>query len=584
MINLDRNICYFSIESRKGGVGKTTVSLSLAQNLLMKSYQVLYVDLDLIGTQLSDAFFKGKEKYLHEVKNGSHPANLVELYKQMLGSSNNVPKFILSKNSNEDNVLIAKEGVCNCLTSNIYNNPSSRGKSSVLLDDPRLLYDSFHAFWMLELVKELASSFSDLFSDKTKVAVILDHSPGYSSIESVFHDFLTDIGPEYGKFIFVSSIDAQDLDACRQSVGNLEEISDDKEKAWCYYRSFFSPDIQAEKVESDYFESVFSRLCSSSGKEPAYFSEDILKKTPFTITLVNKIPRKIYERERLGQKAAFEKRKRVLSEKEIPAPFLGHLQFFYNEWLFRERDLLKNGRRNKRYKLIGKLDSISRDEETYNSFLGRKSLSEQYGDFLKQEWSPLAPFEDLLKYMKDEELVDEIVDVDAVVIEYFRSHKINQQDLKYEIVVEDFIMNNLECKDIFSERLKKVKEEVVNRIEKSKHSKGVSFHLDSEEDDEILKESEKLFLLFGLAVYRLMNYEKSSALISSLIENLNRDSSIVDRMDQHELSDKISKALEGRFDEGEDLYEKIKEIIAEQYNLSVLNSSLDRVLQELKVV
>ena len=51
------NINYevFSIESRKGGVGKTTMALNLAKALIAKGYKVLYLDCDISGTPVSVA-------------------------------------------------------------------------------------------------------------------------------------------------------------------------------------------------------------------------------------------------------------------------------------------------------------------------------------------------------------------------------------------------------------------------------------------------------------------------------------------------------------------------------------------------
>ena len=43
----------YSIESRKGGVGKTTIALNLAKQLLSKG-PVLLLDCDITGTSISD--------------------------------------------------------------------------------------------------------------------------------------------------------------------------------------------------------------------------------------------------------------------------------------------------------------------------------------------------------------------------------------------------------------------------------------------------------------------------------------------------------------------------------------------------
>ncbi len=59
-----------SVESRKGGVGKTTAALCLARLLLKKGYAVLVLDLDVTGTNASDIakspFWKNYLNIIHE--------------------------------------------------------------------------------------------------------------------------------------------------------------------------------------------------------------------------------------------------------------------------------------------------------------------------------------------------------------------------------------------------------------------------------------------------------------------------------------------------------------------------------------
>lgn len=44
----------YSIESRKGGIGKTTIALNLAMSLLAKEEPVLLLDCDITGTSISE--------------------------------------------------------------------------------------------------------------------------------------------------------------------------------------------------------------------------------------------------------------------------------------------------------------------------------------------------------------------------------------------------------------------------------------------------------------------------------------------------------------------------------------------------
>lgn len=49
----NKNFKIISVESRKGGVGKTTAALNLADLLVEKGYKVLLLDLDITGTSIS---------------------------------------------------------------------------------------------------------------------------------------------------------------------------------------------------------------------------------------------------------------------------------------------------------------------------------------------------------------------------------------------------------------------------------------------------------------------------------------------------------------------------------------------------
>ena len=44
----------YSIESRKGGVGKTTIALNLASVLVKRKEPVLLLDCDITGTSIAD--------------------------------------------------------------------------------------------------------------------------------------------------------------------------------------------------------------------------------------------------------------------------------------------------------------------------------------------------------------------------------------------------------------------------------------------------------------------------------------------------------------------------------------------------
>ena len=82
------NKLYFSVESRKGGVGKTTVALNMSQMLLKKGYAVLMLDCDITGTSSAEAsenseFWKDDInviKHIDKNDGKEKPLNLLSLF------------------------------------------------------------------------------------------------------------------------------------------------------------------------------------------------------------------------------------------------------------------------------------------------------------------------------------------------------------------------------------------------------------------------------------------------------------------------------------------------------------------------
>ena len=72
----------YSVESRKGGVGKTTIALNLAKVLAGKKYDVLLIDCDITGTPITKAAEKSvfwKDEVWAEYE-GMEPMNLIDFY------------------------------------------------------------------------------------------------------------------------------------------------------------------------------------------------------------------------------------------------------------------------------------------------------------------------------------------------------------------------------------------------------------------------------------------------------------------------------------------------------------------------
>ncbi len=269
-----------SVESRKGGVGKTTAALCLARLLREKGYAVLFLDLDVTGTNAADIaespFWK---KDLHVIQEDSEkdsskrPANLIRLFDEGFMAGKAIPDFSIHDAISK--AWCIDPDKVNVLGSQIYQDDDDDKKNSkkngktTCIERPGILFDDLHTIWLLELVQQLSNNFARLEHSKKRTVVILDNSPGYVGIAPAINEWLTDRGPECGKFLIVTSLDTQDLHVCKGAVGVLHDLYQVK---WKTSRQF----IEAGKKESDFRvlpeqEAFFMRLASS----PASNSQDV---------------------------------------------------------------------------------------------------------------------------------------------------------------------------------------------------------------------------------------------------------------------------------------------------------------------
>jgi cellulose biosynthesis protein BcsQ len=98
--NQDNSPLIVSVESRKGGVGKTTAALCLARLLRQKGYTVLVLDLDITGTDAADIVKSPFwERDIHiieksdEQKEYRGALNLITLFDQYFMAGMPVPDF-----------------------------------------------------------------------------------------------------------------------------------------------------------------------------------------------------------------------------------------------------------------------------------------------------------------------------------------------------------------------------------------------------------------------------------------------------------------------------------------------------------
>jgi len=235
-----------SVESRKGGVGKTTAALNMARLLLeKKEYAVLFLDVDITGTNSTDAidspFWKGICHVVEYSEKTEHNrANLIKIFERYFMPGFGVPEFHNDESKNiESNkkALTFIHNKINVIGSQIIDFGDSQ-KIPELICRPSILFDELHAFWFIEFLQEICASFIAAIKHvdhSRKIAVIVDNSPGYIGIGPAVQEWLTDIGPQIGKFLTISSLDKQDLLSCGYSIESLHKLYANK---WNASRKF----------------------------------------------------------------------------------------------------------------------------------------------------------------------------------------------------------------------------------------------------------------------------------------------------------------------------------------------------------
>lgn len=265
--------CYLiSVESRKGGVGKTTAALNLARMLVeSRQYEVIYLDFDIAGTEMAlveeslitlniwkdyiymvEKSFKKADQKTDQPGQKAEIINLVSIFEDyMVGES--IPgieweKAVKQKKDGgkdetveikkeaveddyecdeEKRTILLKPGKINIFSSKL--NRDGEGENHSY--GPATLFDEMHTEWFLSMTKGIiAETRYSLSHEKKnmKLAVVIDNAPGYSGLEPAVEAWLTDLGPRYGKFLLVCSMDTQDFIGCCQALRAIHDIYSDK--------------------------------------------------------------------------------------------------------------------------------------------------------------------------------------------------------------------------------------------------------------------------------------------------------------------------------------------------------------------
>lgn len=275
----------YSIESRKGGVGKTTIAMNLAKQLLSKG-PVLMLDCDITGTSISgpatnSIYWKDDANVLKD-ENGM-PLNLLGYFlnKYIKGNSN-MTDFA------KDGMLQEKK--INVIGSQLYA-PSSRA-----IVDTRLLMDEIHSYWLMEFVDALIKAF-EMHYDGKLVHIIIDNSPGYVGFCQSLHNYMLKLGPEQAKTLMVSSIDEQDLKSCIYACGEIKNLVENRISVATFYQSQLdgktvNADTEKRINENSDLKKFYFSLIDNQDLLKSYSKDNIVTKSYLSLIL-NKVPKSL---------------------------------------------------------------------------------------------------------------------------------------------------------------------------------------------------------------------------------------------------------------------------------------------------
>ena len=277
----------YSIESRKGGVGKTTVAMNLGKQLL-KSGPVLLLDCDITGTSISDP-----------ASNSIYWKDDANVLKYDDGTPYNLLGYFLDTYVKGGGVIedFTREGMLqerkiNVVGSQLYA-PTARS-----IADTRVLMDEIHSFWLMEFVNRLISVFEKKFEEK-EVHIIVDNSPGYVGFCQALHQSMLRLGPTRAKYLMVSSIDEQDLKSSIYACSEISNQIKDRIKVAQYYKAQIDNQQTNEEVTSMLNADTDLKRFYFSLMEDKYLLESYTEKQfsekDYLAIVLNKVPKSLDE-------------------------------------------------------------------------------------------------------------------------------------------------------------------------------------------------------------------------------------------------------------------------------------------------
>lgn len=464
-----------SVESRKGGVGKTTAALNLSTVLIKQGYEVLLLDIDITGTSISGSYKSSYWKnHIFPVKRNNKDINLLEIFSKTFINGNNICDFSMDVDI-KDKYIVSK-GRINIISSEIFLSEARKEKHSKLMFDPRILFDELHSFWLIDMLKQLCEKFTK-FMKSEKVVVVLDNSPGYIGLGKSVHSWLTDIGPQNGKFLTVSSFDTQDLNSCLSAIQEIDEIVDIKIQGSKYYNDL-KEGVTTKSPNVKGVENFFLKLATTENdKLYQYYRSNYHNDKPsiesYQSLIINKVPHEFLSRnfyydyndaidnnkDRNEIYKAFSQNQ-VFFENDIHTQFI---QPFVRKQKQYERRYdsnlkgyftrLENNSINNQNDLteIDILKEITRYQNQLNNLLSKMSLHgfNNITDLVEKRWFPETPFLELQQAFELSLISLEPHFYDEFYFGRDENEEISYRNLDIVNVVDDKLHNIIEENNLF---------------------------------------------------------------------------------------------------------------------------------------
>ena len=216
------NINFYSIQSSKGGVGKTTIALNLAKALQQVNSVSFIFDLDLCGTSISDMMKTETGEQLFGNINVTNllgkkggkgaPVDLLSAFLLYLGDGDDETQNPLKQIEKRVEALEIKSGYKKVVL--LPSGTFSRSGLHSSSESQHLLFNEIHSGWFSEFIFQIAKAIEPAVGkDISDINIIFDNAPGWSALQPVIEAHLIAKYPGQYKFLFVSSPDEMDIQA-----------------------------------------------------------------------------------------------------------------------------------------------------------------------------------------------------------------------------------------------------------------------------------------------------------------------------------------------------------------------------------